>query len=163
MENKEEKQFGFAIERILDTGFFIREFLKVEEDKIKVGYGMKFLFDTDNDWIDYDISANFKEISSDITFVFGSVLTRFFVKDLAGFVDDKKNIVFPDQSLETLFSIAFTHMRAILSKNIAGSKYSNIIMVPVINPHKVFNELLQMNIENAKKMQDELNNKKADL
>lgn len=160
MENKVEKPFGFGIERILDSGFFIREQVNVDENKIKLGYGMIFLFDIPNSWVEYVITANFKDTDTDISFLYGSVLTRFIIKDLAGYLDENKNIVFPNHSLETLFSIAFTHMRAILSKNVAGSKYSNII-VPIINPAQVFNELLQINIENAKKLQDELNKKKA--
>jgi len=85
----------------------------------------------------------------------GSVLTRFSVNNLKGFVDENDKIVFPDGSLEALFGIAFNHMRAILAKNVAGSKFSTTI-VPAINPAPIFHELLKMNVEAYKKLQEDI-------
>ena len=82
-----------------------------------------------------------------------ATITRFGVNNLKGFEDENGKILFPAGSLETLFSIAFSHMRAILAKNNTGSRFTNFI-VPVINPNTLFNELLQINIEAVKKMKE---------
>ena len=143
---KEDQPFSFGIIRILDCGFAIQELIPPDEDKIKMGYGMNFVFDVNTSWIEFIVSVEFKHADNDLTFLSGSTLTRFGVNNLGGFVNEDDKVEFPDGALETLFGIAFTHMRAILSKNIAGSRFSDII-VPVINPSVVFHELLKTNIE----------------
>lgn len=142
--------FDFSILRILDCGFTINELVAIEKDKIKIGYGMNFQFDVENNWIEYVVKAEFKHTETDFTFLSGSALTRFGVNNLSAFVDENDKVIFPTGSVEALFGIAFTHMRAILSKNVAGSRFSTII-VPIINPAPIFHELLKMHVDAFKK------------
>jgi len=151
----EIQPFIFGIIRILDCGFAIQELVDFKDDNIKIGYGMNFQYSMEHDWIEYVVKAEFKETEKNHTFLSGSVLTRFSVNNLKGFVDENDKIVFPDGSLEALFGIAFNHMRAILAKNVAGSKFSTTI-VPAINPAPIFHELLKMNVEAYKKLQEDI-------
>jgi len=149
--HKELPPFVFGIMRIQDCGFMIEEAVHPVDGKMQIGYGMEFLFDVANSWIQYIIRVDFKNSDTNQMFMSGTVLTRFSVDNLNGFVDENNNVIFPDGSLETLFGIAFGHLRAILSKNISGSRFSKFY-VPVINQDSLFNELLQANIERFKKM-----------
>jgi len=153
MLNQELPLFQFSIIRIFDCGFTIEEAVNPEIDNIQIGYGMSFTFDIEKDWIEYLITANFKEKDSNFIFITGTVLTRFNVNNLDGFLDKNKKINFPIGSLESLFGIAFGHLRAIVSKNIVGSKFSNFI-IPVINQQSLFDELLQANLERVRKIRE---------
>jgi hypothetical protein len=151
---KEEQPFFYGILRILDCGFQVEEAIEADIDAMKVGYGMNFLFDVDNNWIDFLIRADFRDEKTGITFVTGTAKTIFSIKDFKNLVDENDKIQFPKGSLETLFGIAFGHLRALLAKNLGGTKYSHVY-VPVINAHVVFNDLLHINIEKFKQAQAE--------
>jgi hypothetical protein len=148
---KELPPFEFGIMRILDCGFMIEELISPEPGKIKIGYGMNFLFDVPANWIQFLIKVNFQDSDTGNEFLTGTVLTRFSVNNLAGFVDENDKVIFPNGSLETLFGIAFSHLRAILSKNVMGSRFSHII-VPIIHPGSLFNQLLQLNADKFREM-----------
>lgn len=149
MENN-IKPIEFGVIRILDCGFLIQELIPPDPDKILIGYGMNFLFDVDEGWLEFVLKAEFKHADNNITFLSGNVLTRFAIIDFPSFVGEDNKVFFPPDSLETLFGIAFGHLRAIMAKNVSGSRFANVI-VPVINPSPIFHELLQMNIEAEKK------------
>jgi hypothetical protein len=148
----ESPPFFYGILRILDCGFQVEEAIEADIDAMQIGYGMNFLFDVDNNWIDFVIRADFKDVKTGITFVTGSAKTIFSIRDFKSFVDANNKVVFPNGSLENLFGIAFGHLRALLAKNLGGTKYSQIY-VPVIDPNVVFNDLLQINIEKFKQAQ----------
>ncbi|HSY62430.1 MAG TPA: hypothetical protein VK796_11160 [Cytophaga sp.] len=144
--DKQQSLFGFEVMRILDCGFSIEEAINPQPGNVLIGYGMNFVFDVENSWVQYGIRADFKDNETKQSFMTGTVLTRFGIDNLSQFLDENDNVMFPEGSLEALFGIAFNHMRAILSKNVSGSKFQNII-VPVIIPRDLFPELLQINIE----------------
>jgi hypothetical protein len=153
--------FGFEVARILDCGFMIEEIVTPEPNNIDVGYGMNFVFDVQNSWIQYGIRADFRDKLSNTTFISGTVLTRFGIDNLSSFVNADNKIDFPAGSLEMLFSIAFSHMRAIVSKNVAGSRFTNIV-VPIVKPNELFIELLNINIEKFSKFQERIGIKKQE-
>jgi hypothetical protein len=152
--DKESNPFEFGIIRILDCGFMIEEAIP-NEPNMEIGYGMHLVYDIENNWFQINIKADFKQPTSGIIFITGTVLTRFFIKDLVSFVNENGKLQLPNGSAETFFSIAFGHMRAILAKNIAGSRFSNMV-VPVIYAAPLFNELLNSNIQTLKEMADTL-------
>lgn len=160
MEN-ENKPFEFGIIRILDCGFSIQELITPDPDKILIGYGMNFVFDVKEGWVEFVLKAEFKHSDNNETFLHGSVLTRFAIVDFSSYLNENNQIAFPAGSLETLFGIAFGHLRAIIAKNVSGSRFAGVI-VPVINPAPIFNELLQMNTAATKKFkaQHELKKRK---
>jgi hypothetical protein len=153
MENI-DNVFEFAISRILDLGYSIDESVNIGDDNIKLGYAMDFRYEVANNWVEFVIKTEFSDASSGTVFLSGSTLTRFSIKKLDSFFKGGTTFSFPENSMETLFGIAFTHMRAMLSKNCGGSKFQWII-VPAVDPKKVFNELLQINIAVFEKLNSE--------
>lgn len=140
---------GFQIVRILDCGFFIEESINVDFENAQIGYAMNFSFSIENNWIEFIIRVDLKEKSSNATFLSGTVLTKFGINNLAGFLNQDNKFDFPSGSLEVLFGIAFSHLRAIVAKNSAGSRFRDFI-IPPINQIALFNELLEANIERVK-------------
>jgi len=151
MEN-ELPPFYYGIMRILDCGFTIEEAINPDASTMLIGYGMNFLFDIPASWIMFGIRVDFKEANTGAVFVSGTVQTTFSIKDLVNFVDENGKVVFPSGALETLFGIAFGHLRAILAKNLGGTRFANFY-VPVIDAKEVFNDLLATNIEKFKDAQ----------
>jgi len=151
---KEAQPFEFGIIRIADLTYFVNEIPKIINEKVQLGYGMNFLFDTVENWVEFVVRVDFKDSDSGTSILSGSTLTRFSVKNLNGFVNEEDVLVFPNDSVETLFGIAFSHMRAMLSKNAAGTKF-NWIIVPIIDAKQLFNDLLQHNVEVMKKLKKE--------
>jgi hypothetical protein len=141
---KEPAQFGFEVQRIIDCGFMIEEAIVPETGDVQIGYGMGFFYDVEASYVNIGIRTDFKTASSNAMFMTGTVATRFWVDNMKGFADKNGVVEFPDGMLPALFSIAFSHMRAIISKNVSGSRFTNII-VPIVNPNELFVELLQRN------------------
>jgi hypothetical protein len=148
MEN-ESPQLFFSILRILDCGFIFEEAIQADISDMKIGHGMNFFFDIDNEFIDYLVRIDFIDAKTGLTFISGTVKTMFSIRDFRKFVDSDKKVQFPKGSLEAMFSISYHHLRAILAKNLGGTKFSNVY-APIVNPHDLFHTLLQENIEKIK-------------
>jgi len=145
---KELPAFEFGIARILDCGFSIEE-AHNPEDGLQIGYGMSFLFDPTNSWIQFNIRVDFTTQKTSALAVTGTVMTRFSVNSLSDFLDENNIVNFPEGAVESLFGIAYSHLRAILAKNLSGSRF-NDLYVPVANPNELFHSLFQANVERAK-------------
>lgn len=139
-------EFRFAISKIEDLGFSILR-LKSVPKNIKVGYGVELNFEEEENIVEFTIKASFTDFQTKEVFLSGKVLTQFRVMNLSKFsnkIDDTYE--FPGDSMVMLFSMAFTHNRAILAKNVSGSIYSNII-IPVVDPKAVLADLLNHQLE----------------
>jgi hypothetical protein len=147
MENKIQP-LEFGILKILDCGFTIEESF-LDEPNIEIGYAMHLVYDIENNWFQINVKVDFLYPQTGNVFMSGTVLTKFVIKNFINFIGEDQKLKMPSGSIEALFSIAFGHLRAILAKNSAGSRFSNII-VPIISPGPLFNELLKSNIENLK-------------
>jgi len=153
---KELPPFYYGIMRIIDCGFAIEEAVNPDIEAVQIGYGMNFLFDSTADWIMYGIRADFKDAKTGVIFASGTVQTTFSVRDLKNFIDENDQLIFPNGSLESLFGIAFDHLRAILAKNLGGTRFSTLY-VPVIDADKLFNDLLDINIQKFQEAQETKN------
>ncbi|MES2111363.1 MAG: hypothetical protein V4577_21585 [Bacteroidota bacterium] len=140
MEN-ELPQFRFNILRILDSVFFVEEGYNPKPEDVKINFGMGFHFDVEEGWVQYNIRADFSAGEIEKQFVTGTVVTKFAVDNLKSFTDSDGSIMWPSNALEVMFSIAFTHMRALLAKNTAGTKFSQYI-VPLVNSRELFKQLM---------------------
>lgn len=140
MEN-ELPAFRFNILRILDSVFFVEEAYDPNPNDVKTNFGMGFHFDTEAGWVQYNIRANFSTDDTEKPFVTGTVVTKFAVENLKSFTDSDGSVIWPSNALEVMFSIAFTHMRALLAKNTAGTKFSQYI-VPLVNSRELFKQLM---------------------
>ena len=132
-----DNSFDFNVLEIRDLGFTVNEHLPAELptdwiSSVDVGFS-----ETSN-WIEVTVGVDFRD-EQEKTLVSGRVLTRFFVSQLEQYFSPDREYILtlPNDYDLTLFSLSFTHTRAILTKNLAGTKYSKVI-VPLVNPNEFF-------------------------
>jgi hypothetical protein len=153
MENQ-SPAFGFNVLRIFDSVFFVEEAHDPKKEDVQISYAMAIHPDIEESWVQFNIRVDFS--TADIkVFATGTVITKFGVTNLKQFVKDDY-LVWPANVLETMFSISFTHTRALLAKNMAPTRFSDYI-VPLINHIPLFNELMktQQGFEGAAKIDTE--------
>ena len=127
----------------MDCGFFIEESIDPELDDTYISHAMGFYFDSEDNWVQFNIRTDFVK-SPDQMFASGTVLTKFGIQNLKSFEDKDGDIIWPPNSLETMFGIAFSHMRAIIAKNVAGTRFSSYI-IPLVDPATLFLQLIEQN------------------
>ena len=136
MTKKNEVQVEIGILKIKDLGFFLDELIDSGEDSGLV-YNLNIGQNIQEEWIEFMLEAQFKNKTTGETFLSGKASTRFLIKNLKDFVvSDSLNL--PPDAMTTMFSMSFTHTRAILSKNTAGSKFDNMYL-PIVNPGELLN------------------------
>ena len=133
--------FGFNIQRILDCGFQIEEMINPNVDDTLIKYAMGFHFNVEENYVQFNVRADFVKGQTEI-FATGTVLTKFGILNLKAFADENGGVTWPKDSLETMFGIAFSHMRAIVAKNFAGTRFSSYV-VPLVNPALIFEQLIK--------------------
>jgi len=112
---------------------------------------MGFYFDIEKNWVQFNLRADFVKEEKQI-FATGTVLTKFGIQNLQSFADENGDVNWPPNALETMFGIAFSHMRAMMCKNLAGTRFSNFI-VPLVNPASMFKQLIERDpLYNAEKI-----------
>jgi len=155
MDNQNKTpEFAFNVQRILDCGFVVEEAIFPELNDTLLGYGQGFYFNIEEGWVQFTLRADFSKELNQI-FATGTVLTRFGVQNLKSFIDDQGDVIWPPNALETMFGIAFSHLRALFSKNLAGTRFADHIL-PLINAAKLFKTLIEQDplyIEGKIKMQ----------
>ena len=139
MENK-SFQFAFNVLRVFDSVFYVEEAVNIDNEQIMLNYGLGLYSSIEDSSVQFVVKADFS--SGDKIFATNTVVTKFGINDLKAFTDEKGGIGWPVNSLETMFGIAFSHLRALMAKNLAGSRFSNLIL-PLINQIEVFNNLIK--------------------
>ena len=132
-----ETIFEFGILEIRDLGFSVNEDIAIPTP-VAWKNAITFEFNLEENWVLFIVTVGFID-DKENEFINGKVLTRFFVNDLKLYHNTKHpNIIsFPDDQDITLYSLAFTHARAILAKNLSGSKYEHVF-IPIVNPSEYF-------------------------
>jgi len=144
---QEKQGLKTGILNIQDLGFQVNIFEKPNTDDIAIGYDMNLSFNEIEDWIQFIIEVEFVNSKNQVRIIYSTVLSKFFVENLKQyFTKDNDALQLPYQGLETLFGMAFTHTRAILAKNLAGTPHSHLY-IPIINPGILLNDLLKQATE----------------
>jgi hypothetical protein len=89
------------------------------------------------------IAVNYKKKGTTEDFMRGRTSTVFLIqqmKERSALKDGKEVVDLPDPLWVTLFSISFTHARAMLAHSSAGTKYGHMIM-PLVNPETEFKKI----------------------
>ncbi len=141
--SQEKQGLKTGILNIQDLGFQVNIFEEPDNENIAIGYDMNLSFDEIENWIQFIIEVEFVNSKNQVRIIYSTVLSKFFVENLNQyFTEDKEALQLPHQGLETLFGLAFTHTRAILAKNLAGTIHSHLY-IPIINPTVLLNSLLK--------------------
>ena len=82
----------------------------------------------------------------------GRTATTFLIRNMLEYsrtINDHEEIDLPDPVWITMFSVAFSHARALLAKSSSGTRYGHMLM-PLINPEQEFYKLFGPALEKLK-------------
>lgn len=139
----DNRPIHFGIREIKELEFFVDEWKDVGKS-FEFNYNVDIFPDSKTESLRIAITANYLNAASKEVFLRGKVLTGFYIKDMKSYArmqdNGQEGVDIPEQLWVTLFSIAFTHARAILARSSAGTKFTDLLM-PVINPQQEFQKL----------------------
>lgn len=145
------EQVAYAIKSVKETEYFVDETLELEE-QFDFHYNASIHSKVDTEEVHLSITVNYRKKGTNIDFLRGRTTSIFLIqnmKDRANIKDGKEMIDLPDPLWVTLFSISFSHTRAMLARSAGGTKYGHLIM-PLINPEiefkKLFGEHMQQQL-----------------
>ena len=142
MDSKKNVEIGYRIIKILTSKFSFEE---IDEEELNE------LISTPNGLtVDMNISLNINKETNDMIIDVSTVLlntndkktlihhvgrTSFNVKDLDKVFNEKTNAFdLPDDLLIQLYSISYTHSRALLATELNSTIYKEKYFLPVVNP-----------------------------
>lgn len=146
-----EIEIAIGVRKIRLKGFFMAEseYKPNEDDKLK--YGFQYRIDTDvpNDLFSFTLRAfyfyNQTEPESHLI-LDCHVTTTFYIQNLQGFVkanEERKEVSynFTDKAWVVIASLSLTHLRAVMSTQVAGTVFNDFI-IPIVNPEEFTGNLL---------------------
>jgi hypothetical protein len=143
---KKQLPVMLGISAIKGLQYFVDESIEVELSNIRVGYGLEIAND-DVDAVRFIISITFRTKDEDKTFASSKTSTIFKVKDLPNYLSNNgEELDLPQESMDVMFSIAFTHARALHAQHTNGTVHEEII-VPIVDPGSLLKNLLRINDE----------------
>lgn len=141
-------QVAYAIKSVKETEYFVDETMELEE-QYDFHYNATIQSKVEADEVQLSISVNYRKKGTAIDFLRGRTISVFFIKDMksrASIKDGKETVDLPNPLWVTLFSISFTHARAMLARSAGGTKYGHLIM-PLINPEVEFKKLFGEHVQ----------------
>jgi len=139
----EPKQVNIAIKKIKDIEFFVNEDIEVSDPNyISVSFELGTNFQIEENSIELQLTAFFKEDKQGEIFMRIKTSNVFLMIELSEFADkDSNTFQIPNNIMTTLFSLSFSHTRALLAKNALGTKFADIYL-PIINPSEMVMQLM---------------------
>lgn len=138
-----QKMIEWAINGIKELEFFVDEEIEIGPS-FDFNYTVEVTPNPPENKLHLTILVRYTKKDGNVTFMRGKVKTTYLIKNLSSLTkktaDDKEAVDLPDQLWIALFSIAFTHARAILARSSAGTNYSHMLL-PAINPENEFKKL----------------------
>ncbi|HVX25186.1 MAG TPA: hypothetical protein VHB70_02505 [Parafilimonas sp.] len=151
----DKKEIGIAIRKIKDIAFFVNETLFDNNisRQIRVDFANIYNLNTDTGLLNFGVRIIFryKDAKVDDILVSSEVETHFQIADIKNHLTEDGQVELPQNVWVTFVSLAVTHARALLAKNLAGTVYQNFI-VPIVDATALaksfFPNLFEQNIEN---------------
>ena len=150
----EQVVINYGIQSVRETEYFVDESVEIEQSVTMV-LNASLNIKVPLEEVHFTITANYR--NKNVDFLRGKTTTIFLVqnlKDRSKIVDDKELVDLPDPLWITLFSISFTHARAMLARSSAGSKFGQFIL-PIINPEEQFSLIFKTELEKNRAMPTE--------
>ncbi|NBW35872.1 MAG: hypothetical protein EBR30_12790 [Cytophagia bacterium] len=142
MANIEPKQIQWSILEIKETEFYVNE--TSNPTQISFGYQVGLDINVSESFVRFSIIASYADANTNEIVLKSRSHTSFGIKDINLYArkDDKgqDEIDFPDAFWTLLFSLAYSHARALQAKS-AGSTIFKTFMLPIINPESEFKKL----------------------
>lgn len=144
----EPKQVNIAIKKIKDIEFFVNEDIEVSNpNNVSLSFELGTNFQLEENSIELQLTAFFKEDKQGETFMKIKTSNVFLMIELKEFADrNTETFQIPNNIMTTLFSLSFSHTRALLAKNALGTKFADIYL-PIINPTEMVMQLMGQYLE----------------
>ncbi|HWK03232.1 MAG TPA: hypothetical protein VNS58_06355 [Puia sp.] len=128
----------FAIKRVKETFFSIKEDLYVEDPNkiVRIELGERIGFSAESNLVNFILRIFFHYQDSQEVLVDINVENMFEVEDLQRFMNEDGIFILPETLLISIVSMSLSHGRALLSKNIAGTRWQDIVL-PIANPGQI--------------------------
>ena len=138
------EQIGYAIKTVKETEYFVDESMEIGE---QCDYLLNAGIDTKTALgeIHFTISYNYRRKGTTEDFLKGKTTSVFIIQNMKERVrirEGKETVDLPDPLLTTLFSISYTHARAMLARSAGGTKFGHMIL-PLINPEEQFKTIFK--------------------
>jgi hypothetical protein len=143
-----EVKIQFGIKEIKELEFFVNEDLHVS-GPFDFNHNITISTDGPQESVSFIILINYFLAKTQTPFMRSKTVTVFGVKDLKSLskvMEGREVFDIPDQLLVTMFSISFSHARALLARSSAGTKYSKLL-IPLINPDQELRRLFGQRLE----------------
>src|SRR5690349_10132296 len=140
--SENQKTIEWAIKEIRELEFMINESIELGS-QMNTSYMADIVPRVDEEVVQMVITFNYLKAETKELFMKSKVMTSYQIRDLKSMTTKKDGIDMinlPNPLWTALFSIAFTHTRAILAKSSAGSRFGHMLMPP-INPDIEFKKL----------------------
>ena len=138
-----EEKIEFGIKGIRLTEFFADESKKKSSD-LNLNYRTDINLEIPQSLLRISISPTYSDKDSGDILMRGTVETVFSIKDMQTYArmkeDGSQILDFPEPFWVTVFSISFSHTRALLAHS-AGRSAFDAFLLPVINPTVEFRKL----------------------
>ena len=138
----EEKKLSLQISiiRISDQGFFVNENVALP-DKTAAGLDIRLRIDHnfEEEKLGFIVEAIFyAQQDRSQVLLSGIVRTDYQAENLKKLKSKDSTVLdIPDQPMITMLSIAISHLRAVLTKNISSTVHKHLIL-PIVNPAEIY-------------------------
>ena len=158
-------QIGFGIKTVKETEFYANESLALDTQiDLVTNAGLDIRIEENE--IHLFVSAVYKRKGTGEEYMRGKTISIFLFENLKSrerVKDGKSAIDLPDPLWVTLFSISYSHARAMLAKSAAGTKFGQMIL-PLVDPEEHFKNIFKKELEGQvfeSSKRSELNPKKV--
>ena len=134
--NAPQKLPDLSIIKIKESSFFVNEFLFKPNKEVAANLIQKMGFNLEKELVDFTMQVEHKYMDTDEVFAFIEVHNFFKIVELKKFVDisvEPNNVKIPPHTLLIMLTLSISHTRALLSKNMLGTPFGNVLM-PIIDP-----------------------------
>ena len=153
MAKSERKQIHWSILEIKETEFFVDDSAK--PGQVNFGYQVVLDIKVAESLVSFSIIATYVNATTNEVVLKSKSFTSFRIKNMESFTkkDEKGQdaVDLPDELWIALFSMAYSHARALLAKS-AGPTIFKTLIIPPINPESEFKKLFGQHIKDAAKL-----------
>jgi hypothetical protein len=147
---KHEEQVEWAIRGIKELEFMINESVDLDP-KVDFKFTVDIAPVIEKESILISITVVYVNTTKKEELLREKVMTIFSIKDMKSrtkfSTDGKPMVDLPEKLWISMFSISFTHTRALLAKSSAGTRFGQMLL-PIINPEEQFRKLFGQLLQN---------------
>jgi hypothetical protein len=147
-EKTQQHLFGYQIKKIKCLSFKINEDIEVDLPTLMVNLNYRTTYNIEGGYFDFALDISFSpKDKPDVKCMEFDILNRFAVLDLAKYIDkETESFNFPPQVLVNILSLSISHSRAIISQQIGGTKYNDVI-IPITDALPLATQFFNLKLE----------------